>query len=203
MVLVQKREKFKKIEVIIGKVFSKFPLSPNFYTLISIISAFFSFYFLINLKLLAALIFFVLAAFFDFVDGAIARYSQKVTKIGAYLDTISDRYVEGIVLLGFLFLPLPKIGLPAQIWIFLSLFGSLLITYSKAAAKEKELIRLEFEKGIFCRAERIILISLSIILGIFNFSWMTWAIIFLAFLSNFSAIERIYLILAQTKKEKI
>ena len=200
MVLAQKREKFKKTEDVIGKFFSKFSLSPNFYTLISIILALFAFYFLINVKLFLAFIFFILAALCDFIDGAVARAAQKVTKIGAYLDTISDRYVEGIILLGFLFLPLPKIGLSPQIWIFLALFGSLLTTYAKAAAKEKELIKLEFKKGIFGKAERIILLSLSIILGIFNFFWMMWAIIILAFLSNLSAIGRIYLAITRVKK---
>ncbi|GAI12228.1 unnamed protein product [marine sediment metagenome] len=65
--------------------------------------------FLIKNNLKIALIFVFIASFLDFIDGAVARKTNTASKKGAYLDTILDRYVEGIVLLGFLFLPLPKI----------------------------------------------------------------------------------------------
>ncbi|TET84109.1 MAG: CDP-alcohol phosphatidyltransferase family protein [Candidatus Nealsonbacteria bacterium] len=190
--LEEKREKFKKLEEIMGKFFSKF-FTPNQYTLISLLFVIISFSFLINLNLVLALIFFLLAGLLDFIDGAVARFLQKATKKGAYLDTISDRYVEGIILLGFLFLPLPAFLLSAKVWIFLALFGSFLTTYSKAAAKEKEIVTEELKKGFLTRAERIILITLAMVLGIFNFSWLLYPIIILAIFSNITALQRIYL----------
>ncbi|PIR71359.1 MAG: hypothetical protein COU43_03080, partial [Candidatus Nealsonbacteria bacterium CG10_big_fil_rev_8_21_14_0_10_37_25] len=104
--LEEKREKFKRISNWTGSIFSKLGLTPNQYTLISLVFVLVSFYFLIKERLILALIFFLLAAFLDFIDGAVAKFLEKKTKKGAYLDTISDRYVEGIILLGFLFLPL-------------------------------------------------------------------------------------------------
>jgi len=192
--LEEKREKFWKISEKTGEIFSKLGLSPNQYTLISLFFVILSFYFLIKIKLILALVFFLLAAFLDFIDGAVAKFTQRETKKGAYLDTICDRYVEGIILLGFLFLPLKGFFLlPAQIWIFLAFFGSLMTTYAKAAAKEKELIAEELKKGLFGRAERIISISLAIFLGIFNFSLIIYPIIILAIFSNLTAIQRIIL----------
>ena len=191
--LEEKREKFKRISNWTGSIFSKLGLTPNQYTLISLVFVLVSFYFLIKERLILALIFFLLAAFLDFIDGAVAKFLEKKTKKGAYLDTISDRYVEGIILLGFLFLPLADFLLPAKIWIFLAFFGSLMTTYSKAAAKEKELTQKELKKGLLGRPERIILISLAIFLGIFNLSWMLYPIIFLAVFSNLTALQRIYL----------
>jgi len=191
--LEEKREKFKRISNWTGSIFSKLGLTPNQYTLISLVFVLVSFYFLIKERLILALIFFLLAAFLDFIDGAVAKFLEKKTKKGAYLDTISDRYVEGIILLGFLFLPLADFLLPAKIWIFLAFFGSLMTTYSKAAAKEQELTQKELKKGLLGRAERIILISLAIFLGIFNLSWMLYPIIFLAVFSNLTALQRIYL----------
>jgi archaetidylinositol phosphate synthase len=192
--LEEKREKFIKIEKIIGKIFSQF-LSPNQYTLISLFFVFVSFYFLIKENLILALIFFLLAALLDIIDGAVARFTKKTTKKGAYLDTIFDRYIEGIILLGFLFLPLADFLLPAKIWIFLALFGSLMTTYSKAAAKEKELVSKELKKGFLGRGERIILISLAILLGVINFSWLIYPIVILAIFSNLTVLQRIYLAL--------
>lgn len=193
--LAEKREKFKKLEVEIGKFFAKLGLSPNQYTLISLVFASLCFFSLVKNNLSLALVFFLLAAFLDFIDGAVARFTRRATKQGAYLDTICDRYVEGIILLGFLFLPLPAFLLPAKAWVFLAFFGSLMTTYSKAAAKEKELTQAELKKGLLTRAERMILIFLAIFCGILNFSWLLYPLIILAVLSNITAFQRIFLAL--------
>lgn len=189
--LEEKRDKFRKISEEVGSIFSKFSLTPNQYTFFSLIFVFIAFYFLILGNLILALIFFLIAGFLDFIDGAVAKFLRIETKKGAYLDTVCDRYVEGIILLGFLFLPLPDFLLPAEVWIFLAFLGSLMTTYAKAAAKEKELVQTELKKGLFGRAERIILILLAIILGIFNLSLMLYPIIFLAIFSNLTALQRI------------
>lgn len=193
--LEEKREKFKLLAEKIGNFFSKIGLTPNQYTLISLIFVLISFYFLINREFILSLFFFFLAAILDFIDGAVAKFLKIETKRGAYLDTICDRYVEGIILLGFLFLPLTDFLLPAKIWIFLAIFGSLMTTYTKAAAKEKELVTEEIKKGLLGRGERIILIILAITLGIFNRSWIIYPIIVLALFSNITALQRIFLCL--------
>ena len=194
--LSENREKFKKIEIKTGEFFSKLGLTPNQYTLISLFFAILALYFLTRIDLIPALIFFLLATLLDFIDGAVARFTQRETKKGAYLDTICDRYVEGIILLGFLFLPLKGFFLlPAGIWIFLAFFGSLMTTYAKAAAREKEMVTEELKKGLWGRGERVILIFLAMFLGIFNLSWMLYPIVILAILSNLTAIQRIYLTL--------
>lgn len=197
--LAENREKFNKISTKTGEIFSKIGLTPNQYTLISLVFVILSFNFLIKVNFTLALIFFLIATILDFIDGAVARFLQKETKKGAYLDTICDRYVEGIILLGFLFLPLPNVLLPAEIWIFLAFFGSFMTTYSKAAAKEKELTQIEIKKGLLGRAERIILISLALVLGILNLSWVIYPIVVLAVLSNLTAFQRISLGLAPSQ----
>jgi phosphatidylglycerophosphate synthase len=193
--LEEKREKFKKIENIVGKIFSKLGPSPNQYTLNSIAFGIFCFVSLVFRNFILALIFFLISAILDFVDGAVARYSGKVTKVGAYLDTISDRFVEGLIFLGILSLPLPKFIIEAKYWIFLSFFGSLMTTYAKAAAKEKELVAQELKKGFFGRGERMFLLSIIFFLGIFNQNLMIYPISLLAIFTNFTAIQRIILAL--------
>jgi phosphatidylglycerophosphate synthase len=193
--LEEKREKFKKIEEKVGRIFSKLGPSPNQYTLNSIVFGIFCFVSLVFRNFILALIFFLISAILDFVDGAVARYSGKVTKAGAYLDTVSDRFVEGLIFLGLLSLPLPKFILEAKYWIFLSFFGSLMTTYAKAAAKEKELVAQELKKGFFGRGERMILLSITIFLGIFNQNLMIYPISLLAIFTNLTAIQRIILAL--------
>jgi phosphatidylglycerophosphate synthase len=193
--LEEKREKFKKIEEKIGRIFSKLEPSPNQYTLNSIVFGIFCFVSLVFRNFVLALIFFLVSAILDFVDGAVARYSGKVTKVGAYLDTISDRFVEGLIFLGLLSLPLPKFIIETKYWIFLAFFGSLMTTYAKAAAKEKELVIQELKKGFFGRGERMILLSITFFLGIFNQNLMIYPISLLAIFSNLTALQRIILAL--------
>jgi archaetidylinositol phosphate synthase len=197
------KEKFKKIEILVGKFFSLLPLTPNQYTLASIIFGLGTFYCLTRQNLILATSLFIFASFLDFVDGAVARYKGISTKFGAYLDTVCDRYVEALLLFGMLFLPLPQIFLPHFAWIFLILVGSLMTTYAKAAAKEKELSFQELKGGIFSRAERLISLILALILGIFNYYWMTILLILIALLTNISAIQRIFLALKCQKEKSI
>jgi len=198
--LEEKREKFKWLETKTGEIFSKLRLSPNQLTFNSLVFILFAFWFLVTQNLILALTFFTIATFLDLVDGAVARFLKMETKKGAYLDTICDRYVEGIILLGLLFLPLKGfLFLTADVWIFLAFFGSLMTTYSKAAAKEKELVQIELRRGFLGRAERVILIFITLFLGIFNLSWMIYPIIVLAILTNFTAFQRIVLSLNNSR----
>lgn len=195
------RNIFKGLERKTGKFFSYFGLTPNQYTIISLLFAFIAFYFLLKIKILLAILFFLLASFLDFVDGAVARYKNLSTKFGAYLDTIVDRFVEGIFLLGILFLPLPKILLSSYFWIFLILFGSLMTTYAKAAAKEKDLTDEELKGGLLARSERLILITLSLVFGYFiDFKFTVYLLIIIALLVNLTAIQRIFFAYKKNKK---
>ena len=194
------RNLFKGAEKFVGKIFSIPNITPNQYTLISFLFALASLYSLINQNIILAIVFFLIAGFLDFVDGAVARYRNISTKVGAYLDTVVDRYVEGTLLLGMLFLPLPEIFLPAYIWIFLILFGSVMTTYAKAAAKEKNLVDQEMKGGLLSRGERIILLITTLILATFNFTYAVYLLIILAILSNFTALQRITSAIKLNKK---
>ena len=68
-----------KISIKIGILFSHIPLSPNAWTVISLIPALFGFYFLVSGQVLYALISFALAMIMDAIDGGVARVTGKVT----------------------------------------------------------------------------------------------------------------------------
>lgn len=188
-----KRHWFKSIEVVIGKFFSMFPITPNGYTYLSGVFALIGMYYMIMQELALSIVFFFIGAFLDFIDGAVARNRNVSTKVGAYLDTIFDRYVEGMIFFGLLFLPLPTIWLPPYIWLSLVIFGSLITDYAKAAAKEKGLVNQELKGGLLSRGERLILIFLFLILGLIypNFIYTTYIIIAMAVLTNITAIQRV------------
>jgi len=192
--LDQKRHLFKDIDRKIGELFSIFPITPNQWTLISIFFGLVTFYFLTKQNLVLAITFFLISAFIDSIDGAVARFRNICTKLGAFLDTICDRYVEGLLLLGMLFLPLPYIFLPPAFWLFLVLFGSIITTYAKAASKEKDMTEVALKGGLLSRAERIILLLIALLAGLINtnFYVTTYILITMAVLTNFTALQRIY-----------
>jgi len=183
-------DKFYKVDLKIGGLFSWVPLTPNQWTFLGLFPAFISFYLLINQKFVLAACFLLLSSFFDLIDGAVARATGRVTKLGAYLDTIVDRYVEGLIVFGLIFVSLPDFFLPATAWIFLYLFGSLITTYSKCAAKEKELVTDELRGGILERAERVAGLLLGLFLAKIDKTYLTYIIVILAILSNISALQR-------------
>lgn len=193
--LVLKREKFKKISQITGRIFSKTAITPNGYTVLTLFSVLLSVYFLVKSNFILAIVFFIFSEFLDFVDGSVARHSQQITKLGPYLDTICDRYVEAIILIGFLFLPFPKILFSHHVWISLALVGSLMTTYSKAAAKEKGLIKEELKGGLFEKGDRFVLILLTLIISPLSLGFAIYPIIVLAIVSNISALQRIFIVI--------
>lgn len=193
MTLYKRREIFLNISIKVGIFFSKFQLSPNQWTLLSIIPALIALYFLIYGQFLAAAVFFIISAFMDLIDGSVARVMGKASRLGAYLDTIMDRYVEGIIVFALLFSGLPGFYLPVYAWIFLYIFGSLMTTYTKSAAKEKELVYEELKGGILERAERMIILFIGILLASIEPVYLTYVIVILAVLSNVSALQRIWI----------
>lgn len=191
MTLYKGRERFQGFSVKIGIAFAKLRLSPNQWTLLSLIPILVALYFLIREQFLWAALFFIISSFLDLVDGSVARVTGQVTKLGAYLDTVVDRYVEGIIIFGLLFASLPHWVFPVQAWIFLYFFGALMTTYAKAAAKEKDLVEEEMRGGIMERAERLIILFIGILLAYYNPLYLTWIIALLAVLTNVSALQRI------------
>ncbi len=195
--LYKNRERFEKLSIKIGLKFSKLGISPNQWTLLTIIPTILSFYFIINSNFLLAALFLIIATFIDVIDGAVARVTGRITKLGAYLDTIMDRYVEGIVIIALLFVSLPVFLIPSQAWIGIFLFGSLMTTYAKAAAKEKELVSKEVKGGLMERAERMLLLFIGIVLAKFDPLFLVYIIALLAVLSNVSALQRIRQVMLQ------
>lgn len=202
MTLYKRRDKFTGFSVKVGILFSKFGLSPNKWTLLSLVPIIIAFYYLMTEQFLFAAVFFIISSFIDLIDGSVARVTGRVTKLGAYLDTVVDRYIEGIIIFGLLFAGLPDLFLPIRAWLFIYFFGALMTTYVKAAAKEKELVEDELKGGLLERAERLIILFVGILLAHFDTSYLTYIIVVLAILTNISALQRIYLATRAKKKKK-
>ncbi len=199
--LYKKRAKFNNLLIKIGILFSRIGLTPNQWTAISIIPAIVALYFLVNSEFILAATFFIISAFLDLVDGSVARVTGKASNLGAYFDTVVDRYVEGIIVFGLLFVGLPAFFIDGNVWLFLYFFGGMMTTYVKAAAKEKNLTQDEIKGGLLERAERLIILFIGILLAAYNIVFLTYVIVLLAVLTNISAIQRLLIVVNLVKKK--
>ncbi len=183
------RKKFSAWEKSIGKNMSF--LSANSWTALSIIFALLAAYMITQNMLVFGAAFFAITALCDAIDGAVARHTKTSSSKGAYLDTIVDRYVEFFIITGLFFASLPYLWPGAKFWLFAYLFGSVMTTYAKAAAKEKGLIQQEMRFGLMERAERLSFLFLGLLLGAISGIYLIYMIALLAILSNITALQRI------------
>lgn len=80
----------------------RLPLPPTFFTLLSVPLVGLAFWALVTGRFLLALPLVFAAAGADAVDGAVARARNETSAAGGYLDSMLDRLVDFLVLLGIL-----------------------------------------------------------------------------------------------------
>ena len=125
----------------------------------------------------------------DTMDGAVARLSQRQTKLGAFLDSTIDRYSEVAV---FLALAWRYRGGPTLVAVFLAITGSLLVSYARARA---EGLREECRIGLLERPERLVLLIVALLVGWSAVVVVLWV---LAALTHVTALQRILYIARRT-----
>jgi len=189
--LYKKRKYFKGLSKNLGQIFSKFPLSPNQWTISSLFLAIILVYFLINQNFLISFVVCIFTISVDMVDGAVARATNKVTKFGAYLDTIIDRFIEFFIIFGLLFVDYPNFIFTSKTWLMVLLFGSLMSSYSKPSALEKGLIKKELKGGgILEHTDRLILFLIIILISNFSLEYATYLIALTSILTIISFLQR-------------
>jgi phosphatidylglycerophosphate synthase len=189
------------VSIGLGMFFSKIPLSANAWTLLSLLPAVVGFVFLVRGSMISALAMFAASALMDAIDGGVARVTGTVSNLGAYLDGMMDRVVEGLLLIGIMLYGIPDLSVggystPAFLWIALLLFfGSAMVSYSRAYAVYRRVLKddkkISKMPGILERAERLILVFLGMLLHSFNPEYLTYAIAIAAVLSIVTVVQRV------------
>ena len=102
----------------------------------------------------------LVAGLFDMLDGALARYTGRVTRRGAILDSTLDRVSEAVLLLGILVWYTRELSSVEILLASVALFSSQLVSYIRARA---EALGLECEIGLFTRPERVIVLVVGLL----------------------------------------
>lgn len=165
---------------------AKTPLTPNTITWIGLIITLGAGALVVTEYFLAAGIVVLVAGLFDMLDGALARATGKTTRFGAILDSTLDRVSEAVLLLALLSVFARNQLVTESILSGVALAGSLLVSYIRA---RMEGLGIECKAGLFTRPERVIILSLGLMLSQFdNALLVTLAVI--TFFSWLTVIER-------------
>jgi CDP-diacylglycerol---glycerol-3-phosphate 3-phosphatidyltransferase len=128
---------------------------------------------------------------FDFIDGALARGTNRVTKFGGILDSTLDRISEGAMLLGVMgyYLNNPDIY---KSWIVMmagmAIVASFMVSYIRSRA---EGAGLDCQVGISTRTERVIVLGLGLLLSAISHYFLVGAMALITLLSTITIIQRL------------
>lgn len=183
------------ISSFLGKYLGWVPLSPNQVTVLSVLCAVAGFVLFCSGNQWYGFAAFALAFVLDAVDGAVARARGETSRIGGFLDGVSDRLVEFFLLLSLLFVPLGMPFAPDAAWIlFVLFFGTCMAAFVKAYANYQGVLQKEEADrmpGLLERGERGALLMVFVLLVLYGFAyaWVLFAII--AALSLLTFLQRV------------
>jgi len=142
-------------------------------------------------SLLAAGVVVLFGGFFDMLDGALARLTDRVTRFGAVLDSTLDRLSEAALLIGVLVLWAADGDQTGVLLVGITLTASLLVSYLRSRA---EALGLECKGGLFTRPERVVVLALGLLID-----QLFIALVIIAALSVFTVLQRLTIIWRQLK----
>ncbi len=171
------------------------PLTPNTITLMGFLVTVGAGVLIVTGHLFAAGFVVLAAGFFDILDGALARRTNRVTRFGAALDSTLDRLAEAVILISLLVVYAREQAVAEVALVGVTLIGSQLVSYVRAKA---EGLGLQCEVGIFTRAERVVLLVLGLLLSRFDYALITALAIIMVF-SYVTVGQRLFHIWQQTK----
>ncbi len=185
------RESLKPYLQQIGRIFASTGISPNVWTAIGLAFAFLSSFVYgigFEFSLILGGIILLISGFFDIVDGQVARYTNKISKSGGFLDSVFDKIAEVAIFFGIL------IGGYAEPYlVFIAITLSLLVSYTRAQADS---IGIKLQGiGIGERAERLMVIA---IIGMVGF--MEIAVLVVIIIAGLTFFQRIIILSKNIKK---
>ena len=176
----------------LGRICLKLGLTPNFLTAVSFLCAITSGIFFWRGEMIWGVVWMLITAFTDMLDGSTARAGNMGTVFGGILDHVSDRYGEFFILAG-----ITMSGAVHPGWGLFALFGMLIASYTRAAAESMGKIE-NCAVGIMGRLEKFILIIIGSILEHFfptgkwpEGGWLEVALIIVGVTSFITAVQRL------------
>lgn len=197
------RPRFIKYLEPVADVFVSLRITPNQISVLALLAGIVAAILFVERLFLWGSLLLLLSAFFDLIDGSVARKTNAHTNFGAVFDWIVDKYVDALVLLGVglsgivvvsQFIPVPPVADFAVV--AFAMTGSLMNTFIKPVVYAEIGYREKVEGkiddplegvGFFGRPETMLFLILGGVTG-----YIGGAVIIIAVCTNVSAIQRIF-----------
>lgn len=180
--LGEQRGWFEPSKRYLGERLGRLGLPPSFYTLSGLGLAIVAYTVYPHSPLKAALIG-TAASLTDFVDGAVARYQQKQSAWGNYLEAIVDRLVELTLLLAMA----GDLG-PITAW---AIAASMFISYTKPRVAIIVPIDNHDWPGIADHADRMVILLVSMAISHFSITAAQYGIALLTLTAVIGSVQRL------------
>jgi CDP-diacylglycerol--glycerol-3-phosphate 3-phosphatidyltransferase len=125
----------------------------------------------------------------DAMDGALARIRNEVSDWGAFVDSVTDRYAELFIFLGFLIHYILHPNVLGVLLAYLAAAGSVLVSYVKARADAS---KLDANVGLLTRVERYLVLIPGLIFSGLYPPLALIALSIIAIFANITALQRIF-----------
>lgn len=187
------RRTFKGVLDAIATAVNKTGILPNTVTIIGLIGNAVGAYLLATGNITWGGVVILIMGPIDALDGTMARLRGEQTTFGAFVDSVTDRYSELVILAGLMVYYLTKeqylfVGL-----VYFAAAGSVLVSYVKARA---ESLGFTAKVGVLSRVERYLVLAPGLLFNIPHIA--LWII---AIFANFTALQRIYTVRKQAYEQ--
>jgi CDP-diacylglycerol--glycerol-3-phosphate 3-phosphatidyltransferase len=186
------RVRFKNVLDLVAGFFNRLGLHPNTMTLLGLIGTVGGSVLLAFGQMRLGGLLVLLMGPVDALDGTMARLRGEPSRFGAFVDSVTDRWAELLILGGLLV----HYTLGADRWGLLLTYaaavGSVMVSYVKARA---EGLQFDCNVGLLTRMERYLVLAPALLL---NVPLVGVAII--AVLGNFTALQRIWYVRVQARR---
>jgi CDP-diacylglycerol--glycerol-3-phosphate 3-phosphatidyltransferase len=180
---------FKWVVDPLGRFFLCIGMTPNMMTALGLAGNFVGAYFISQGKLVLGGWLVLVMTPIDALDGTMARLRGDPSDFGAFVDSVSDRYAEMVILGGLMYYFATQGNALGSTLAFAAAAGSILVSYVKARA---ESLRYEAKVGLLTRMERYLVLAPLLVLN-----QPIIALWILAILGNFTALQRIWFVRKQ------
>ncbi len=130
----------------------------------------------------------------DFLDGTMARLRGESSRFGAFVDSVTDRYSEFVVLGGLLIYYLGQENWMACGLVYLAATGSVLVSYVRARA---ESLDYQSKVGLLTRVERYLVLIPALV-----FNRPLIALWIIAIFGHLTAFQRILNVRCQARQQE-
>lgn len=180
---------FKWVVDPLGRFFLSLGMTPNMMTAMGLAGNFIGAYFIAQGNLVLGGWLVLVMTPVDALDGTMARLRGDPSDFGAFVDSVSDRYSELVILGGLMYYFAMRGHALGSTLAFAAAAGSILVSYVKARA---ESLKFEAKVGLLTRMERYLVLAPLLV-----FNQPIIALWILAILGNFTALQRIWFVRRQ------